>query len=201
MNPYEVLGVPENATDEQIKTAYKELVRKYHPDRYQNNPLADLAEDKLAEINEAYDAIMRMRSGSGQSSYGYGGTGDYGYGNSGSYGATDYQQVRRNIDAGNLGAAEDILNQTSDRSAEWYFLNGVLASRKGWYDEAVGNLQTAVNMEPSNFEYRQHLNSLIGRGQQYQNNAMNRGYTRSNDDLCCQALQCYICADCCCDCI
>ena len=56
-------------------------------------------------------------------------------------------------------------------------------------------------MEPSNFEYRQHLNSLVGRGQQFQNNAMNRGYNRSNDDLCCQALQCYICADCCCDCI
>ena len=107
----------------------------------------------------------------------------------------------KSIDAGNLGAAEQILNQTADRSAEWYFLNGVIASRKGWYDEAASNLQAAVNMEPSNFEYRQHLNSLVGRGQQFQNNAMNRGYNRSNDDLCCQALQCYICADCCCDCI
>ena len=207
MNPYEVLGVPENATDEQIKNAYKELVKKYHPDRYQDNPLADLAEDKLAEINEAYDTIMRMRSGSGQSGYGYGSTNNYSYGNSdgyndsGSYGTADYQQVRRSIDAGNLGAAEQILNQTADRSAEWYFLNGVIASRKGWYDEAASNLQAAVNMEPSNFEYRQHLNSLVGRGQQFQNNAMNRGYNRSNDDLCCQALQCYICADCCCDCI
>lgn len=207
MNPYEVLGVPENATDEQIKNAYKELVKKYHPDRYQDNPLADLAEDKLAEINEAYDTIMRMRSGSGQSGYGYGNTSNYSYGNSdgyndsGSYGTADYQQVRRSIDAGNLGAAEQILNQTADRSAEWYFLNGVIASRKGWYDEAASNLQAAVNMEPSNFEYRQHLNSLVGRGQQFQNNAMNRGYNRSNDDLCCQALQCYICADCCCDCI
>ena len=207
MNPYEVLGVPENATDEQIKNAYKELVKKYHPDRYQDNPLADLAEDKLAEINEAYDTIMRMRSGSGQSGYGYGNTSNYSYGNSdgyndsGSYGTADYQQVRRSIDAGNLGAAEQILNQTADRSAEWYFLNGVIASRKGWYDEAASNLQAAVNMEPSNFEYRQHLNSLVGRGQQFQNNAMNRGYNRSNDDLCCQALQYYICADCCCDCI
>ena len=207
MNPYEVLGVPENATDEQIKNAYKELVKKYHPDRYQDNPLADLAEDKLAEINEAYDTIMRIRSGSGQSGYGYGSTNNYSYGNSdgyndsGSYGTADYQQVRRSIDAGNRGAAEQILNQTADRSAEWYFLNGVIASRKGWYDEAASNLQAAVNMEPSNFEYRQHLNSLVGRGQQFQNNAMNRGYNRSNDDLCCQALQCYICADCCCDCI
>ena len=206
MNPYEVLGVPENATDEQVKEAYRALAKKYHPDRYQDNPLADLAEDKLAEINEAYDTIMKMRSGGHSAGYGpgYGGGNNSGYNNGGyngggSYGA-DYQQVRRNIDAGNLGTAEQILRQTGDRSAEWYFLNGVIASRKGWYDDAVSNLQAACNMEPSNFEYRQHLNALTRRNQQYQNNAMNRGYT-NNDDLCCQALQCYICADCCCDCI
>lgn len=204
MNPYEVLGVSENATDEQIKNAYKELVKKYHPDRYQNNPLADLAEDKLAEINEAYDTIMKMRSSGYGGGYGGGynnGSSSYNNSGSGSYSGADYQQARRHIDAGNLGAAEQILNQTGDRSAEWFFLNGVIASRKGWYDEAVNNLQTACNMEPANFEYRQHLNSMINRGQRYQNNAMNRGYGGTSDDMCCQALQCYICADCCCDCI
>lgn len=201
MNPYEVLGVPENATDEQIKNAYKELVKKYHPDRYQDNPLADLAEEKLAEINDAYDMIMKTR-GAGRASAGSYYNSNAGYqGSAGAYSAADYQQVRRYIDAGNLGAAENILNQTGDRSAEWYFLTGVIASRKGWYDEAVSNLQAACNMEPANFEYRQHLNSLTARNQRYQNNAMNRGYGASNDDLCCQALQCYICADCCCDCI
>ena len=59
MNPYEVLGVSENATDEEIKKAYKELVKKYHPDKYHNNPLADLAGEKLQEINEAYDMLMK----------------------------------------------------------------------------------------------------------------------------------------------
>ena len=55
MNPYEVLGVSENADEETIKKAYKELVKKYHPDRYINNPLADLAAEKMKEINKAYD--------------------------------------------------------------------------------------------------------------------------------------------------
>ena len=59
MNPYEVLGVSEGASEEEIKKAYKELVKKYHPDRYQNNPLSDLAEEKLQEINEAYDMLMK----------------------------------------------------------------------------------------------------------------------------------------------
>ena len=57
-DPYQTLGVSRNATDEQIKQAYKELARKYHPDNYANNPLSDLAESKMKEINEAYDAII-----------------------------------------------------------------------------------------------------------------------------------------------
>ncbi len=209
MNPYEVLGIPENASDEQIKTAYKELVRKYHPDKYQNNPLADLAEEKLQEVNEAYDTIMKTRGQGSGGGYGYNNSynngygGGYSYDNSGSYayGSADYMQIRRNIDAGNLAAAEHMLNETSDRSAEWFFLSGVVSSRKGWYDDAVNKLQTACNMEPSNREYQQHLSSMMGRGMQYQNTAAGRGYNMSNDDMCCQALQCYICADCCCDCI
>ena len=199
MNPYEILGVSENATDEQIKEAYKELVKKYHPDKYQNNPLADLAEAKMQEINEAYDTIVKQR-GSANGSSGYGGSygsQDYGYSSSGT---ADFSQVRRNIDAGNLAAAETILNNTQDRSAEWYFLSGVVALRKGWYDEAGAKLQTACNMEPSNMEYRRHLASLRSRPGQYQNTATGKGYM-SNEDMCCKALQCYLCADCCCDCI
>ena len=69
-DPYKVLGVSRTATDDEIKKAYRELARKYHPDNYQDNPLADLAEEKMKEINEAYDAINKMRSGGGyQTSY------------------------------------------------------------------------------------------------------------------------------------
>ena len=201
MNPYEVLGISENASEEEIKKAYKELVKKYHPDKYQNNPLADLAEEKLQEVNEAYDMLMKKSNTSGYS-YGYGGGSNYSGGSTGNGGTPDYMQVRRYIDANNLREAERILNGTRDRSAEWFFLAGMVSYKKGWYDDARNKLQTAADMDPSNMEYSQAYGRIINMGGQFQNQAYGRGYNqRGNDDLCCQALQCYICADCCCDCI
>lgn len=199
MNPYEVLGVPENASEEEIKKAYKELVKKYHPDKYQDNPLADLAEEKLQEVNEAYDMLMKNRNSGPSGSHSYGNYGS-GSGSGGSYGTPDYMAVRRYIDAGNLTAAENILNSTKDRSAEWFFLSGMLSYRKGWYDDAVNKLKTANDLAPNNMEYSQAYGRIINMGGAYQNQAYGRGYGSSND-MCCQALQCYICADCCCDCI
>ena len=58
MDPYEVLGVSHDADEETIKKAYRELVKKYHPDRYVNNPLADLAAEKMKNINKAYDMLQ-----------------------------------------------------------------------------------------------------------------------------------------------
>ena len=207
MNPYEVLGIKEGATEEEIKAAYKELVKKYHPDKYADNPLSDLAEEKMQEINEVYDMLMK-KPGSGQNSYtNYGsqGGGAYAYQSDDAYAsqaAEDYMQIRRDIDMGRLDAAEKALQKISPRPAEWYFLKGVISSRKGWYDEAVKNLQVAYNMEPNNQEYRRHYASVVNQGNVYQNQAQGHGYnTMANDDMCCQALQCYICADCCCDCI
>ena len=182
MNPYEVLGIREGASQEEIKAAYKEMVKKYHPDKYVDNPLADLAEEKMAEVNQAYEMLMKGNSGAGR--------------------GFDFAQIRREIDAGRLDLAEAGLSGNGVRTAEWFFLKGVVASRRGWYDEAMSNLQTACNMDPQNQEYQRHYAALANQGNMFRNQAAGRGYqTRSNDDFCCQALQCYICADCCCDCI
>ena len=202
MNPYEVLGISENASEEEIKKAYKEMVKKYHPDKYQDNPLADLAEEKLQEVNEAYDMLIK-KCASSSYDYGFGGgSGFSGGASGGGSGRPDYMQVRRLIDANNLREAEKILNGTRDRSAEWFFLAGMVSYKKGWYDDARNKLQTASEMEPGNMEYSQAYGRIINMGGQFQNQARGRGYNQQGgDDLCCQALQCYICADCCCDCI
>lgn len=125
-DPYEILGVSTDASDDEIKKAYRELARKYHPDNYQNNPLADLAEEKMKEINEAYDAITKSRSSGGYSS-GYSG-GSYtqsGYGGSAYQrqgqsqgGPNQFAQARQYINMGNLDGAEQILQGASGRNGE-----------------------------------------------------------------------------------
>lgn len=89
-NPYEVLGVSQNASDDEIKSAYRELTRKYHPDANVNNPLADLAEERFKEVQEAYDTIMKEREQGGGYRYGYGANG--GYGGTGQQGGFDSSQ-------------------------------------------------------------------------------------------------------------
>ena len=138
-DPYSVLGVSSNASDEEIKRAYRELARKYHPDNYQNNPLADLAEEKMKEINEAYDAITKMRSGGAAGAYQTQGSYQGGYQQqSASYsGGSVYARVRQAINLGNLGQAEQLLNTVTRQDGEWHFLMGSIAYRKGWLDEAA----------------------------------------------------------------
>ena len=165
-DPYRVLGVDPSASDEEIKRVYRELARKYHPDNYQNNPLADLAEEKMKEVNEAYDTITRMRSGGGgQASYG-GTQQQYSYSyqqQTAGSGSAAYAQVRQCINIGDLARAEQLLRSCPQQTAEWHFLYGHIAYQKGWLDEATQHFRIACNMEPGNSEYRQTL-SMMQRG-------------------------------------
>lgn len=186
-DPYEVLGVSSGASDDEIKKAYRDLARKYHPDNYQNNPLADLAEEKMKEVNEAYDTITKARSGGGSS---YGGSAyqqSYSYSNTS---GSQFAQVRQYINAGNLDVAEQILQGSSVKNGEWYFLMGSIAYRRGWLDEARQNYQIACQMEPQNMEYRQAFNMMQQGGYGYHQDTS--GSSCDGMD-CCTSLLCLNC--------
>ena len=187
MNPYEVLGLKPGASQEEIKSAYRKLVKQYHPDQFRDNPLQDLAQEKLAEINEAYKILT---SGGGNSN-------SYSQNNSNASGndAYDLQQARMHLQRNNIAAAESILNRVQTRNAEWYFLTGIVHSHRGWFDSALQNITTASNMDPNNFEYKQTLQQLRQRA-----NGFGSPYrTTQNSAAACDCCSNLICLDCCCE--
>lgn len=206
-NPYSVLGVPENATDEEIKKAYRELSRKYHPDSYVNNPLKDLAEDKFKEVQEAYDQIMKEREQRGGGyNYGYGSSGSYGgnsYGSSGNGYATDekYQRVCDYINFRQYRNALNELNLMRERDGRWYYLSAIANAGLGNNFQANNDANRAVAMEPNNQEYRNFLTQLQVGQQRYQNNGYGGRAQRNSGcgtgNFCCDL---WI-ADSCCECM
>ena len=188
MNPYEVLGLKPGATQEEIKKAYRNLIKQYHPDQYGDNPLKDLAEEKMRDINAAYDALTTNTGNTYSSSN----SSNSSYNSSSSDNSYMFSEIRRLIQSGNFAEAENRLNSISNnRNAEWNFLYGVLLTNKGWFDAGLKHIQTAVNMDPNNFEYRQTLNSLHQRTQAYSNNYYRTtGSNNANACDCCINLWC-----------
>lgn len=183
MNPYEVLDIKPGASQDEIKSAYRKLVKQYHPDQYVDNPLKDLAEKKLAEVNQAYE-MLKNNSGTSSSSYNSSSNNSYTNGESYSSDTAQYAEIRRMIQSGNNIAAETRLNSISNRNAEWHFLYGMVMLNKGWFDAAINNLETACRMDPNNFEYRQNLNNLRMRARSYTNTYRTTGGNANAFDCC-----------------
>ena len=161
-DPYKALGVSPSATDEEVKEAYRSLAKKYHPDQYADSPLKELADEKMKEINEAYDAITAQRkAGSGQ-----GRAGGYSYNNVGGSRGSAFSDVRSLIMAGRIADAEQLLNgvPAERRNAEWYFLKGSVLYRRGWLEEAKDHFSRACQMDPGNGEYSAALNQAMNQG-------------------------------------
>lgn len=190
-DPYSVLGISRNDSDDEVKRAYRELAKKYHPDNYADNPLSDLAGEKMREINEAYDHIINERKRRKNTS-----GGNYYSPNS------SFSDIRSLIAQGKYEEAQELLDGVSPggRNAEWYFLNGTVQYKRGWADTAYTSFATACRMDPSNPEYREAFARM-----QRQNNFGYNPY-RSQPNMggnctACDACSSLICADCCCECM
>ena len=195
-DPYKVLGVSRSATDEEVKDAYRALAKKYHPDQYSDSPLKDLADEKMKEINEAYDAITAQRRGGG---YSYNGAQNSVHSDR----SSSFSDVRSFIMSGRIADAEQILNgvPAGNRNAEWYFLKGSVLYRRGWLEEAKDHFSRACQMDPGNGEYSAALNQAMNqRGGMYGGynpNQNMRGGECNTCDMCSGLLM----ADCCCECM
>ena len=212
-DPYAVLGISSNASDEEVKTAYRNLAKKYHPDNYASAPdVAQLAAEKMSQVNEAYDAIVSARkngtpvgspSNAGTSSKSASGS-DYGSFQGSQH--TDFADVRNLFSAGRITDAEMVLDGVPNarRNAEWYFLKGSVLYRRGWIDQAYAYFQTAVNKAPNNAEYRaaytQVSQQRTGRTAGYNYKGGNSGSSCASGCGPCSTCMGLLCADSCCEC-
>ncbi len=191
-NPYEVLGISSSASIDEVKSAYKKLAMQYHSDPYSSSE----TEKMMEEINQAYDTIILSRCGNGGA--GSNNTSDNNF-------SPNLSEVREKIKNKKIDDAEIQLDGISPsfRTAEWYFLKGVVNHKRGWFEDAKKNFTIACQMDPSNTEYRDAFNSISA------SSSANGGYRSSKrheqtggcgSSLCtiCNTL---ICADCCCDCL
>lgn len=171
-NPYEVLGISPNASNDEVKKAYRDLSRKYHPDSYVDNPLAGLAEEKFKEVQEAYDQIMRERDGGYHSGYGNG----YGSQNQYQEAPTGQDNVQLQAAANYINGRQyqqalNVLSRIQNRSAYWYYLSACANMGMGNNVNALNLARQAQNMEPGNPEYANLVNRLQWNSNRYQGGA------------------------------
>lgn len=195
-DPYSVLGISRNASDEEIKKAYRTLSRKYHPDANINNPHKDQAEAKFKEVQQAYQQIMHEKEygssygQSGQESYRQEDFDDFGgFGPFGSYGPfRGFYGQYRHADAGGTENEEDLhmraaanfinsghyqealnlLNSIGSRNAKWYYYSAIANSGLGSNVMALQHAREALRLEPGNFQYQSLVNQLERGGTWYQ---------------------------------
>ena len=216
-DPYKVLGISRDASDEEIKRAYRRLAKKYHPDL---NPGDEVAAKKMQEVNAAYERIKNPEKAQqqagpggngGAGSAGYGGYSQYdpfgfggfgGYGNYGGYqrqsytGANtgdSYQQAAFNyIRYGRYQEAINALNNSTDRNGRWYYLSALANDGLGNQVTALEHIRRAVSMEPGNEEYLDLLNQMENGGSAYRRQAGNFQGFEMNGNPCAGLCMCWL---------
>lgn len=139
-NPFVMLGVRADATVDEVRAAYHERVKRYHPDIIKGEAQQRIAEDKLVEINIAYKEAMRRASSREETPVCIGNA---------------KQMAKRLLEQGHLDSAFRVLQKAGERDAEWFSLQGMILLRKGEAEAAHASFRTAVRLEPENTIHRQ----------------------------------------------
>lgn len=184
-NPYDYLGVERDASEQQIMDAYRKIAGQI-----QNSGISeDEKNARMTELDNAYDAVLAEKRGT--SSYQTGGDS---FNNASD---SQFSDIRQCLNSGRIDDAETVLDGIPKelRTAEWYYLKGVIHQRRGWLNEAYRCYQTACSIDPANREYAAAFNAM--------NNNANGGYrtTRRSNPSGCDICTGLICADCCCECL
>lgn len=190
MDAYNILGVKQTATQAEIDAAFRSLMDKYGADKYEGNPLADLAAQKRREIEEAYDTVVKERAKEQTRQN----TASQQYVNTDS--DPRYADIRQKIEYGDLNTAERLLHSISVRDAQWFYLSGCIALRRGMYNEAYASFRTAMDKDPENPEYRSAYMHMQQQAGSYRNMGGNMQQAE-----CCNCCGNLLIADCCCECM
>ena len=210
IDPYKILGVSRDASDDEIKKAYRALSRKYHPDANINNPNKAQAEEMFKTIQQAYTQIMREKesgyssygSANGQGSYGdfgsfwgfepfgFGGYSQgYGYNGANQNMGTDQTSAHLRAAANYIrgGAYEEALNvlrDIEDHDGRWYYYSAQANAGSGNMATALEHARRAVEMEPDNMQYQTLYRQLQSGGEWYASRGQTYGRTTVNPDGC-----------------
>lgn len=190
-DPYRILGVSRNATDDEIKKAYRNLSRKYHPDANIGAPNPEEIEEKFKEIQQAYHQIMSERE-HGSSSY----NGNF----SGNGSSVKMQAAANFINSRHFKEALNVLNDIPEHDAQWYFFSAVANAGLGNNITAKDLASQAAALEPGNIQYRQFLQQLEYGGAWYHSMGNTYGSPVSGHNycmnLCMLNLFCHCCFPC-----
>ena len=193
-DPYRVLGVSPDASDEEIKKAYRKLAKKYHPDL---NPGDEAAAKKMQEINAAYEQIKNPEKASPNPGGGQGYDPFGGYYRrqtyrhdepSDRYQAAAYQYVQM----GRYAEALNILENSQNRNAKWYYISAIANYRMGNQVTALEHIRKAVSMEPDNYEYLNALDAIQGGGESYREQSGNKRSFSFGRSSCGSLLLCWL---------
>lgn len=142
---YEILGVSENATDEEVAAAYQKLKDKYSRERFYEGEAGNEAARNLTKVETAYSEIKADRKL---------------HNNASDRSAEDFTDIEKAIKNGNLSDAQSGLDDITDRNAEWHYLQSVVFYKKNWINESKKQLEIAMNMDPHNEKYADSYTKL-----------------------------------------